>query len=77
MLLTIAIFDFISETKNVIFRADQDILCVNFTIVSDKLGERPERFQVSFNVLSSSDIAVPGGVVLSTVTIVDSKLILF
>ena len=65
--------DYTPEIKSVIFRADQDKLCVNFTLTVDNIFERPERFGVSFQITSDPDRAVPGGIVTTDVIILDGR----
>ncbi len=56
-----------------IFQADQDKLCVDFTLTVDNIFERPERFGVSFEITSGSNTAVPGGIITTEVTVLDGR----
>ena len=64
--------DFDEATISIVFPSGQSRICVEFNITDDQIAlEFLEEFDVMFQIISDSTVAIPGQRAMSVVTITD------
>ena len=64
--------DFDEDTISIVFPSGQSRICVEFNITDDQIAlEFFEEFNVTFQIISDSTVAIPGQRAMSVVTIID------
>ena len=64
--------DFDEDTISIVFPSGQSRICVEFNITDDQIAlEFFEEFDVMFQIISDSTVAIPGQRAMFVVTIID------